>query len=71
MKHLVTAIQVLFWILIDIVLLIYFFEWGMYLQYPGHAFKKNKNGILSHVSNFDRHHGVKHIENKYKAAFKL
>lgn len=70
MKHIITLMQVLFWVVIDIGLLIYFLEWNMYLKSPGHCFKK-KNGLVSYVNNYERSSGVPYLKNKYAAAFKL
>lgn len=70
MKHVITLLQVIFWVVIDTGLFIYFLEWNMYLKYPGHSFKK-KNGIVSFINNYERNSGVRHLDNKYKAAFLL
>lgn len=70
MKYLVTLIQVIFWLVMDITLFIYYLKWNMYKYRAGNYFK-NVNGVVYYASNYDRNNGVKYFSNKYKAAFKL
>lgn len=68
MKHLLTLIQILFWIVMDITLFLFYFKWNMFLFKHGHDFKKNKYGLVVYASNYDRSVYRKMHRNKYKAA---
>jgi len=69
MKHLLTLIQLIYWLIIDFVLLLFHFRWNMYLNKWGYAFKK-KNGIVSYANNYEKNQ-IKTIDDKYRAAFFL
>lgn len=71
MKHLITLIQIIIWIIIDSLMFLYFLKFNMFLKNHGHSFKKNNYGIVSYINNYERSRGVKHLPNKYKAALLL
>ena len=69
MKHLLTLIQIIYWLLIDFALLLFHLKWNMYLNKCGYSFKK-KNGIVMYASNYDKKY-MKTIDDIYQAAFFL
>lgn len=69
MKHLLTLTQVIIWLVIDLIILLFSFKWNVFLNKCGYAFKK-KNGIVSYANNAEKKY-VKTFKDKYKAAFFL
>jgi len=69
MKHLVTLIQVICWIIVDLIMAVYYLEWNKYRYAPGYTFKKCSDGVVRYATNYDKRSGVKYYRNKYKAAF--
>lgn len=69
MKYILTFIQVLFWIVMDIVLFLFYFKWNMFLFKHGYEFKKNSCGIVVYASNYDRSVYRPMSRNKYRAIF--
>lgn len=71
MIHLITLIQIFYWIIIDSILFIIYFKWNIYLTDSNKDFKK-VNGIISYVNNYERNNtSIKYLKNKYKAAVYL
>lgn len=67
MKHLITLIQVIFWIIADILLFMYHFKWNMYMYRPTwNGFIKQDNGIVRRANNSEKFK-IKY-KNKYKTA---
>ena len=68
MKHLATLIQVLFWIIADSILFIYYLEWGVFMQDGSWVRFIKEHGIVRKMTNYKRNSWGGY-ENKYKAAF--
>jgi hypothetical protein len=69
MIHLITLVQVIYLIVVDCILFLFYFKWNMYLTNSNKQFKK-KNGIVSYINNYERNNtSIKYMSNKYKAAF--
>lgn len=67
MKKLTTLIQVLFWFLLDLLLLIYYLKWNKYMyEQTWNGFLKDKNGIVRRAYNSEKH--IIQYKNKYVAA---
>jgi hypothetical protein len=68
MKHLITIIQFLWFILMDLLLFLWHFKWNMYLYNPSHCFLKD--GLFVRVANnYDKRCQKKTSLIKYIALF--
>lgn len=68
MKHLITLIQVILWISIDILLFVYYFKWNQFMNKPTwNGFIKQKNGIVRRANNAEKN--IVKSKNKYIVAF--
>ena len=67
MKYALTAIQVLLWLFVDVVLFFYYFKWNQFMNKPTwNGFLKTKIGIVRRANNGEKH--FNQYSNKYKAA---
>ena len=70
MKHLITLLQLIQFLIIDIVIFIYYLKWDGNSVSNSHTYRyiKQTNGVVRSTYKWDKHHG---FTSKYSAIFNM